>query len=180
MRLCIVCKNSQTLFNSNLKLDSTLSILYNLESYMLKIFITTNFKKEGIYMSYTIGEVAKKMNLSVHTIRYYEKEGLIPSINRTKSGLRTFEDKDLEWIKLIECLKATNMPLKDIKTYIDWYVEGDSTIPQRYDMFLKRREIVENQIKELQKTLSFINFKCSYYENALKAGTTKTKEVLYK
>lgn len=60
MRLCIVCKNSQTLFNFNLKFDLTLSILYTLLSNMLKIFITTNFKKEGIYMSYTIGEVAKK------------------------------------------------------------------------------------------------------------------------
>ncbi len=131
-------------------------------------------------MSYTIGEVAKKMNLSVHTIRYYEKEGLIPSISRTKSGLRTFEDADLEWIKLIECLKATNMPLKDIKTYIDWYIEGDSTIPKRYEMFLKRKQIVENQIKELQKTLTFINFKCNYYENAIKNGSTKMKEKLYK
>ena len=83
----------------------------------------------------------------------------------------------MEFICLIQQAKLRK---KDIKTYIDWYVEGDSTIPQRYDMFLKRREIVENQIKELQKTLSFINFKCSYYENALKAGTTKTKEVLYK
>lgn len=124
-------------------------------------------------MDYTISKVAEKMNLTPSTLRYYDKEGLLPFVARTKSGIRTFTDTDLQWLDIIECLKNTGMPIKDIKVFIDWCMQGDATLQERYDMFIERKEIVEKQMADLQKTLDTINYKCWYYQTALEAGTEK-------
>ncbi len=124
-------------------------------------------------MKLTISEAAEKVNLTAHTIRYYDKEGLLPFVERTKSGIRYFTDNDLEALEIINCLKTTGMPIKDIKTFMDWCVEGDTTLKKRYEMFLERKEAVEAQILELQKALDRINYKCWYYKTALDAGTIK-------
>jgi len=121
--------------------------------------------------TYSISEVAKKLNLSVYTLRYYDKEGLIPFVERTPSGTRAFKDSDIDALKVIECLKATGMPIKEIKTFIDWCSDGDSTLQQRYDMFLDRKAHVEAQMDELKKTMEIIDHKCFYYKTALDAGT---------
>lgn len=122
-------------------------------------------------MKYSIGEVAKRMNVSIHTLRYYDKEGLLPFVDKTKSGTRVFKEEDFEWLNIIECLKATGMPIKDIRVFIDWCMQGDGTIRQRYEMFLERKAIVEEQLAQLQKALDTINYKCWYYKTALEAGT---------
>lgn len=122
-------------------------------------------------MSYSIGEVAQKMNLTTSTLRYYEKEGLLPNIERKESGIRNFSDVDLHWLEIIECLKNTGMPLKDIRTFTSWCVQGDASLKQRYEMFLERKRMVEEQIANLQKTLETIDYKCWYYRTALEAGT---------
>lgn len=122
-------------------------------------------------MLYTISEAAKKLGLTAPTLRFYDKEGLLPFVDRSTSGIRRFKDTDLEWLRLIECLKATGMPIKDIKTFIDWYMEGDSTLQQRCNMFHERKKIVEAQIEELQKTLDTITYKCWFYDTAVAVGT---------
>lgn len=127
-------------------------------------------------MKLTISEVAEKMNLTAHTIRYYDKEGLLPFVERTESGIRYFGKNDLEGLALINCLKSTGMPIKKIKAFIDWCTEGDSTLEQRYEMFLERKESVLEQIAELQKALDRIDHKCWYYKAALEAGTEKIHE----
>lgn len=118
-------------------------------------------------MSYTIGQVAEKMGVTTHTLRYYEKEGLLPFVERTESGIRSFKDSDVECLHIIECLKATGMPIKDIKVFIDWCAEGDSTLQQRYEMFLERRKEVLQQMADLQRTLATIEYKCQYYKDTL-------------
>ena len=122
-------------------------------------------------MQYTIGEISKMLNVAPSTIRYYDKEGLLPFLERSKSGKRIFKDSDYEQLQIINCLKSTGLSLKDIKDYIYMSIEGDKTISERLQIFLKQREIVKQQIKELQTTLDTINFKCWYYETAKKAGT---------
>ncbi|MDF2478867.1 MAG: transcriptional regulator [Sphingobacterium sp.] len=122
-------------------------------------------------MPYSIGEVAKMLNLTIPTLRYYDKEGLLPYLERTNSGIRVFNDSDLDTLKVIECLKATGMPIKDIKSFIDWCSQGDCTLQQRYDMFLERKAVVEAQLEKIKKTAETINFKCWYYKTALEAGT---------
>lgn len=124
-------------------------------------------------MFYTISEVGKKLGLSAPTLRYYDKEGILPFVDRSANGIRRFKDTDLDWLRLIECLKSSGLPIKEIKKFIDWYMEGDSTLQQRCDMFHERKKIVEAQIEELQKTLDAISYKCWFYETALAAGTAE-------
>ncbi len=121
--------------------------------------------------TYSIGEVAKELNLTVYALRYYDKEGLMPFVERTTSGIRVFKESDIEALKVIECLKSTGMPIKEIKNFIEWCSEGDSTLQQRYDMFMERKASVEAQMEELKKTMELIEHKCSYYKTALEAGT---------
>jgi DNA-binding transcriptional MerR regulator len=121
--------------------------------------------------TYTISEVAKELDLTVYTLRYYDKEGLMPFVERTASGTRLFKDSDIEALKIIECLKSTGMPIKEIKNFIDWCSDGDSTLQQRYDMFIERKASVKAQMEEFKKTMKIIEHKCLYYKLALDAGT---------
>lgn len=122
-------------------------------------------------MYYSIGQVAAKTGLTVHTLRYYEKEGLLPFVRKSSSGLRMFSDNDLGWLSIIECLKKTGMPLKGIKQYIDWFREGDSTLPQRLKMFKQQQLKVLAQIEQFQKYLQKIDYKVKLYEEAVKLGS---------
>lgn len=121
--------------------------------------------------TYSINEAAKFFNMTPHTLRYYDKEGLMPYIERTPGGKRIFKSSDLEALKIIGCLKSSGMPIKEIKHFIEWCSEGDSTLQQRYDMFLERKASVEAQMEELKKTMEVIEHKCRYYQTALDAGT---------
>lgn len=122
-------------------------------------------------MGYTIGQVAKKMGLTAHTLRYYEKEGLLPFIKKNGSGLRVFSDNDIGWLELIECLKGTGMSLKGIKQYIDWYIEGDSTLEKRLEMFKQQKVNLEEQMLQLQKHMEKINYKIAYYSEIIANGS---------
>ncbi|MGN1116279.1 MAG: MerR family transcriptional regulator [Candidatus Ornithomonoglobus sp.] len=123
-------------------------------------------------MIYTVSETAKILNVAPSTIRYYDKEGLLPFVERSAGGIRMFKDKDFEWLFVIECLKKTGMPIKDIKSFIDMAVAGDETINERLELIIKQRDSVIRQIKELQGILDILNYKCWYYETAKAAGTT--------
>ena len=121
--------------------------------------------------TYTIKAAAKLMNVPPSTIRYYDKEGLIPSIKRKETGYRIFTEETLSALKIIDCLKKTGMPIKDIRQFFQWIDEGDDSLEERYEMFLERKAAVETQMAELQQVMDTINYKCWYYETALKAGT---------
>lgn len=127
---------------------------------------------------YTIGEMAKKLNMAPSTLRYYEQEGLMPFVERSEGGIRMFKDSDIEWLTVIGCLKKTGMPLKDIKAFIDWCAEGDATIEQRLELIDRRREAVREQMEQLQETLSVLEYKHWYYEAAKAAGTCKIHEAM--
>ena len=71
-------------------------------------------------MLYTVGEMAKRLQVAPSTLRYYDKEGLLPFLERSNGGIRMFRESDFEWLSIIACLKQTGMPIKDIKTFIDW------------------------------------------------------------
>ena len=121
-------------------------------------------------MTYSIKEVSEMLGIPASTIRYYDKEGLLPFVERGESGYRFFSDENIRTLRFIECLKTTGMAIKDIQTFFEWVVEGESTMQKRYDLFLKQRGIVEEQIKQLQKTLEVIDYKCAMYEHAIKIG----------
>lgn len=122
-------------------------------------------------MFYTVGEMAKKLKIAPSTLRYYDKEGLLPFVERSGGGIRMFQDSDLEWLTIIECLKKSGMAIKDIKKFIDWCVEGDSTIEQRLELIDRQRDAVLHQIEQLKETLAVLNYKHWYYETAKEVGT---------
>lgn len=135
-------------------------------------FLNNFIKKTGgQIMSYKIKEAAEILNIPATTLRYYHKEGLLPFVQRRESGYRVFSEDDITMLKVIECLKKTGMSIKEIKQFTDWVQEGDASLKERYQMFLERRQIVEAQMDDLQKTLDLINHKCWYYETAIAAGT---------
>lgn len=122
---------------------------------------------------YSIGEVSEMFHLPIPTIRFYDKEGLLLDLKRDPSGIRKFDEKNLESLRLIECLKKSGMKIKDIKEFMHWCSLGDETIEIRKEMFLKQKENIEKEIQELQNALEMINYKCWYYDQALKDGTEK-------
>lgn len=124
-------------------------------------------------MVYTVGEMAKLLGVPASTLRYYDKEGLLPFLERSSGGTRMFQEKDVEWLQIINCLKKTGMPLKDIRTYIDMAMQGDETIEERLRLFQKQREAVNAQINELREMMGTLDFKCWYYETAGKIGSTQ-------
>ncbi len=124
-------------------------------------------------MAYTIKQAAELTNLTPVTLRYYDKQGLLPFMERRESGYRMFSDGDIAMLRVIECLKKSGMSIKDIRQFSEWVLMGDDSLQERYEMFLERKKAVEAQMKDLQKTLDFINHKCWYYETAIAAGTEK-------
>ncbi len=122
-------------------------------------------------MRYSIGQVAKKLGLTAHTLRYYDKEGLLPFVKKGSSGARVFEDEDIDWLIVIECLKGTGMQLKDIKKYIDLCQAGDATLGERLEMFKRQKHRLEEQLALLQQHMEKINFKIAYYTEAVANGT---------
>lgn len=117
-------------------------------------------------MGYTISQVAEKFNLTAYTIRYYDKEGLLPFVDRGKAGNREFSNSDLEWLRLICCLKNTGMPIKQIKQYIEWCLQGDDTLEIRRQMFIEHRKEVLKQMDDLKENLKTIDYKLQFYDTA--------------
>lgn len=127
-------------------------------------------------MLYTVGEAAKLLNVAPSTLRYYDKEGLLPFVERSDGGMRVFADKDFGWLRLVECLKKSGLSIKDIKSYLDMTVKGDETIEDRLMLLRRQKEKVERQMEELRQTLNILNYKCWYYETAKEAGTTEVPQ----
>lgn len=118
-------------------------------------------------MKYTIKEVTKKYNLSASTLRYYEKEGLLPKIKKNQSNQRIYNDDDLQWLDIIMCMRKTGMTIAYIRDYIKLCQESDSTLEKRYEIFLKQREILLSHQQELEKNINTVNYKINLYKNKL-------------
>lgn len=123
-------------------------------------------------MSYTISQVAQMMGVTPSTLRYYDKEGLLPNVKRV-NGIRVFEDADFPWLRILNCLKGTGMPIRQIKKYVDLCAEGDATLEQRYAIIKEQRQHVLDQIEQLNFYLKELDYKDWYYQEAIKAGTEK-------
>ncbi len=129
-------------------------------------------------MLYTVGEMAKKIGVAPSTLRYYDKEGLLPFVERSGGGIRMFKETDMEWLRIIECLKKTGMPIKEIKKFVDWCMEGDSTIEQRLELIDRQRDAVLAQMEQMKSTLATLDYKHWYYETAKKAGTCSVHKTM--
>lgn len=121
--------------------------------------------------SFSIGDVVKQTGLSAHTLRYYEKEGLLPFVTKNRSGQRIYATSDLQWLSMIECLKDSGLQIKEIRQYIEWFRQGDSTLQQRLGLFQKRKKILEAEMARMQIVMNKITFKEILYAEALKLGS---------
>ena len=116
---------------------------------------------------YTIKEVSKIMNISPHTLRFYDKEGLFPCIERNEKNVRLFSDNDLKWVETIQCLRNTGLSLADIKKYIALCKDGDSTLKERYEIILSQKKKAEEEIENMKKRLSILEEKVDHYKAVL-------------
>ena len=122
---------------------------------------------------YKISEVSKMFNIPVSTLRYYDKEGLFPSLKR-ESGIRLFSNQDLEALRVIECLKRSGLEIKDIKLFMDWCKEGSSTYQNRYELIQNQKEKVIKEIEHLNKTLDMLKYKSWYYSKLLEGSNEES------
>lgn len=119
---------------------------------------------------YTISQISEMFHIPISTLRYYDKEGLFPGLKRT-SGIRKFGEKEVEALRVIECLKKSGLEIKDIKIFMEWCEQGNSTYSKRRDLFVRQEDVVRKEIEKLNKTLAMIRFKRWYYEQAMEDGS---------
>ena len=117
-------------------------------------------------MEYSIGEFSRLTNLGIHTLRYYEHEGLITP-ERNSSNRRCYSDKDLAWIAFIKRLKDTGMPIKEIQHYAKLRAAGNTTLHERMEMLIAHREALNEQIKQLQEHMTKLDNKIAFYRQEI-------------
>ena len=117
---------------------------------------------------YSIQEVCSKTGLTAHTLRYYEKEGLLTNVSRSAGGFRQYSDEDLEWLGLICCLKNTGMPLQEIARFVHLAHEGDYTLRERVELLKEHREKMTERMAEMQRYLDKITWKVNFFSGKLK------------
>ena len=122
-------------------------------------------------MLYTVGEMARKAGIPASTLRYYDKEGLLPFVERSAGGIRMFTDADLEALTVIECLKRSGLSIREIRAFMEMVSRGDDSLGERRALFEARRDAAREEVERLSRTLEVLEFKCWYYETAEAAGT---------
>lgn len=138
--------------------DSIINLNVNIKSIGFLKFLG------GLILGYTIKAISEKTNLPPHVLRYYEKEGLLPSVQRSDSGIRHYSDDDLEWLGLICCLKNTGMSIKQIRKFVELSFLGDHTLEQRLAILAEHKRQVEADIGQMQKHLCKVTHKIEYFE----------------
>ncbi len=117
-------------------------------------------------MVYSIHDVAKQFQISEHTIRFYDKEGLFPFLSRNKIGNREFTESDLEWLQLVFCLKNTGMKIKEIRQYMELCQAGEDTLQQRKNIFIHHRAFILEQMEQLKESLKLVDAKIAFYDDS--------------
>ena len=124
-------------------------------------------------MDYSIGEFSKVTGLGIHTLRYYEHEGLIIPL-RNSSNRRRYSEKDIAWISFIKRLKATGMPIKEIKRYAALRAKGDVTLSERMEMLIQHRQSLNEQIRRLQEHEAMLDEKIAFYRQEIEGHRENT------
>ncbi|KQX46833.1 MerR family transcriptional regulator [Paenibacillus sp. Root444D2] len=127
-------------------------------------------------MGLSIKEASERLGIPPHTIRYYEKEGLLPFIQRDEHGNRIFENKDLDWINLMTCFRVTGMPVAVLKHIVDLALQGDSTISERRAILEKHKEELKKQQLELDRAFEAVNYKLSKYDSIQNGKSDSSSE----
>lgn len=119
----------------------------------------------------TIKEVAERYHLTQDTLRYYERVRMIPEVHRTSGGIRDYQEEDLRWLELALCMRKAGLSMEAMIEYLRLYQEGDETIPARLELLQNQMELLKKQKEQLEATMSYLSYKISRYEEAMKTGT---------
>lgn len=127
---------------------------------------------------YTTKQVCDQVGISYETLKFYCKEGLVPNIKRDKNNYRKFDEKNIAWLKGIQCLRKCGMSIKDIKVYMNYCLEGEPTIPERKEMLDKSKAFLLKQIEEISESINFINSKQAFYDDVLSGKIKYTSNLI--
>jgi DNA-binding transcriptional MerR regulator len=114
-----------------------------------------------------IAEVSEQHGLSTDTLRYYERIGLIPPVNRSESGIRDYNELDIRRVEFVKCMRSAGLPVEVLIDYIALVQQGDQTIAARKDILVEQRELLISRMEQMQKTLDILNHKIEVYEKAV-------------
>lgn len=122
-------------------------------------------------MTYSISEVSKKFNISPFTLRFYDKQGLMPFVKRDAAGRRAFSDDDLDFVSLIICLKQSGLELEEIRQFVEMTQEGDATLAGRLEFFERQVTLAQERIEQQKQNIEKLKRKVQYYQVACDMGT---------
>ena len=122
-------------------------------------------------MTYSIKDMSELTGLPASTLRYYDKQGLLPNLKRDDNNARLFTEDDYRMLRLIDCLKRSGLSIRDIRSFINMIEKGDEALNDRREIFTRRRELLKKELADMQEVLNIIEYKCWYYEKACEAGT---------
>ncbi|MEN6410966.1 MAG: MerR family transcriptional regulator [Anaerolineaceae bacterium] len=121
-----------------------------------------------------IAEVSERYGISTDTLRYYERIGLIPPVNRNESGIREYGETDVNWVGFIKCMRCAGLPIEELIEYVGLVQQGDKTIDARKEILNEQRKLLNIRMEEAKKTLGTLDYKISIYEDVL---LKKEKEI---
>jgi DNA-binding transcriptional MerR regulator len=123
----------------------------------------------------TITEVSKKFELSQDTLRYYERIGLIPGVNRKKSGIRDYTEEDCRWVEFIKCMRNAGLPIEVLIDYVKLFQQGDKTIEARKELLIEQRRQLLEKMEDMKKTIERLDYKIERYEQAVVPAENELK-----
>ena len=121
---------------------------------------------------YTMMQACREVNMTYQTLKFYCNQGLVPNVKRDKNNRRIFDERDVEWIRALTCLKKCGMSIEEMRSYLELCLQGEETIPERKAMLAAKREKLVEQIAEVQASIDYIDWKQDFYDGVL-AGTTE-------
>jgi DNA-binding transcriptional MerR regulator len=123
----------------------------------------------------TITEVAKLYDLSADTLRYYERIGIIPSVNRNSNGIRNYTENDCGWVSFAKCMRNAGLPVEVLIEYVTLFQQGDATVEARKEILIEQRDKLVERIAEMQETLDRLNYKIENYETSIRKAEDNLK-----
>ena len=116
---------------------------------------------------YTMMQVCRELDMTYQTLKYYCNEGLVPNVKRDRNNRRVFDERDVKWIKDLTCLKKCGLSIQEMREYLELCLQGESTIMERKEMLAKKQEALLDSIKELEDSVSYIDWKQNFYDEVL-------------
>lgn len=129
-------------------------------------------------MQYSMKQTCQKVGMTYEALKFYCNQGLVPNVKRDKNNYRVFDERDIEWIKGLICLKRCGMSLEDMKRYLALCLRGKSTIPERKEILKQQRDFLVKQIEHLQEAIAYIDRKQNYYDDVLSGKTKYTSNLI--